>query len=57
MEENFCCPECGSEEIIGDLSTEEGWNNATCECGHKYSYEEYVHASAVFAAKCLFKDL
>ncbi len=56
MEEKFCCPECGSEEIIGDLSTEEGWNNATCECGHKYSYEEYVHASAVFAANCLFKD-
>lgn len=58
MEETFCCPDCGSQEIIGDdLTTEEGWNRAYCECGHKYSYEEYVHATAVFSASALFKDL
>ncbi|MFE0584844.1 hypothetical protein [Pantoea vagans] len=58
MEENFCCPDCGSEEIIGaNLDTEEGWNEATCKCGHKYSYDEYVAASARFATNALLKDL
>lgn len=58
MEENFCCPKCGSNEIIGDnLDTEEGWNNAKCECGHSYTYQEYIEASAAFSTNALLKDL
>ncbi|OVZ72925.1 hypothetical protein [Yersinia intermedia] len=52
------CPECGLNEIIGDnLDTEEGWNNAVCTCGHKYSYAEYEQMSAEVSVEMLRNGL
>ncbi|WP_413730834.1 hypothetical protein [Sodalis sp. RH22] len=48
------CPECGSKDVLGDLSDLDGWNSAICDgCGHKYSRQEYEEMSAKISVQML----